>query len=275
MNTLNLTLEKKKKIGVLQDGSIVYDYGSKFFAISDKNEILEKSIDLTSRTPFQAFDIIDCYEYEYLKDVSYTREEEYSISAVLDASNAFIGGYKVDITNNEINGLKYTYCTSVDIFDLEEDSEAYRDVVKACELFFDTDDISVLDEDINTYYAVVILNGESVIFTGDEDGERILSLNKNNSSEEMALFALKAEERLEFDPCSLLSLKEIEEREICSALKFINSITLNDVTQVTIAHILNMNQKSISASKNKEKYLELYKAKLTSMLLDYSNIHTN
>ncbi len=273
-----LSLQKKQLIGTFADGSLVYDYGSKFFAITDSGELVEKIINIKGENPFAIMDIVCCDRYEYLEDVLYTHRDDYTVSAVLDMDNIYIKGHKIDFELDTIDDIKYLYYSTIDYFDYldcDPNNEEYKTILKVCKVFFNDeniDDLSVLDEDYR-YYSFVIINNEVSVFVSDEEEEMLNSFSLNDDeidfeSRELAEYALKAVERLEFDAVSLLNFDEIEQREILSIIKIINSFKLEDLKLKDIATVLKMNYKSLSASKDKEKYLKLYKQELISKLLE-------
>ena len=276
---MKLDLTKRKQIGTIDfDEKVpVYDYGSKFFAITEKKEIVKKDILITSKKPLFVIDIVDENRYEYLEDVKYTNNNEYSFSAVLDKENTFVMGNKINLEKQEINEEKYISCSSLDINDFDEKSDEYKKLLKAVRKYFNNEeiyDLSILDEDEDEdiYYNFVVFNNVVALLVSDNNEENILiySLNddeRNEKDEELAYCVLNAEERISFDFCSLLDFTDIEEREIFKTIKYINSLKLKDIAEINIAKILNMNYKSLNKSPKKDMYFELYKQKLINILL--------
>lgn len=271
-----MDLNNKKLIGTLADGSKVFDYGSKFFAISDKGEILEKSFNVISKEPLKVLDIITCERYEYLDDVSYTHRDDYSISAVLDLDNISVKGNRIDFLNDTINDESVIYCSTVDYVDFDNDDAEYSTLLQAVRIIYEDDsidDLSILDSDEEAYISLAILGDTCTVFSSNESSEHLYSFSFNEDLDEreteLTYCFMLGVERLAFDSCSLLSLESIENRETFDLIKYINGITLKDkgVTQVNIAEVLEMNYKVLSASPQKEMYINLYKQKLIDMLL--------
>jgi hypothetical protein len=246
---MSLALNKRVLIGSCNDGSKIYDYGSKFFALTNKNELLEKSFSMFTKEPFKLLDTVYCEKYEYLDEVMYSNRDDLSVSAVLDLSNVFVKGNWVDLDEETINGEKFTFCSSVDYVDFDERDEIYPTLIKVCQIAFDDNSIdclSVLDEEEERYFSFVLYKN-SVAFMNEDDLIYTFSLDERKSEENMHLArcALLAVERIAFDELSLLSLDEIENRELLCYLKKIDSITLNDVSLISIALLLEINYKSL------------------------------
>lgn len=270
-----LNMDKKRKIGTIDDDAVsIYDYGSKFFAISEDKELLEKSYSLFGSNSFSPIDIVTSEKsYEYLEDVGLTHNENYTISAVLDKNNCFVNGYKIDLLSNTIESMEYLVFSNVDY----EDYENYKEdeiFIKVLKKIFNDESISELSclEEYDDYFIFVVFQESVALFVSDECGERIVSYNLNENvgdkEAQMATSALLAEERLQFDQCSLMSLDEIENRQAFEYIKTINSVKLSDVKDVVIADVLDMNYKSLNKSPKKEMYFELYKQKLMNFILN-------
>jgi len=277
---MKLDLTKKKRIGTIdfEDAVPVYDYGSKFFAISDKDELLEKVLWITAKTPFLVQDIVTEERYEYLKDVSYTNNSGYTVSAVLDRLDCYVKGHCIDIYEDTIDDEKYINCSSVNYIDLNEDEKSFEIALNAVRKIFNSEeleDLSVLDEDENTYFSFVIFNSIVALFIcNDFEGESIqfysLDENFNEIDKELAYCALLAEERIAFDPCSLISLEELEDIKRFQFIKYVNDLKLKDMNETAMAKVLGMNNKTLNKSPKKEMYFNLYKQKLIHILLDQS-----
>lgn len=283
-----LSMDKKRSIGRLFDGTMAYSYGSYFFAITENGELLERSVDiLRGKDSLGIVDLYDSEQYEYLEEVSLTNHREVVLSAVLDIENAYVFGNKVDLLENTINEQKFIFCSSMDYMDFEYGTEEYNTLLEACRVYYgdgSIDDLSVLADDLEEYVSFVVFGRSfavlAILEEETEMGEekeveeiQVFSLDDNETVRDAfeegqtAIVALYAMERMYFDECSLLTLDEIEERKRDEAVRIINGLRLEDVKLNAIADTLDMNYKSLSASKRKAMYFNLYKQKLISYYL--------
>jgi hypothetical protein len=273
-----LNFNKKKAIGTFVDGSTVYDYGSKFFVITSNDELLLKK---PRKFPnLDDVEYVECDRYEYVKNIQYTNDYTYNLNCILDIDNIYVKGNKIDFESETINDLKYIYCSSVDYVNFydDEDDEDLKVLEVVKRIFNDNsltlDDLNILDSDENKWYSFVIVNNSVAVFEDGVNGYEIntFSLNdtdftNNSFFENLAYCVVLAEEKIKFDKLSLLTFDKIENIEKLTYSQKLLDLKLEDVTLISIAKKLNMNYKSLSASKKKEMYFSLYKIKLLEEIL--------
>lgn len=265
-------------LGTLDDGLEVYDYGSKFFALSETGELLEKVIDFRKADRFSHFELLDSERYEYLDRTRTTHNHDLSLSRILDRENVFVSGHRIDILEQQVDGRDYLTWASGDSEWDDNDPKAVETALEACRFLFDDetiDDFTDLDAVEGRYISFAIVGDAIAVDIVDDEvgGESISIMPFNaetfsNEDKELALAALKAEERMEFDACSLLSFGDIDERAVFDGIKEIDSYTLDDLDIKEIAETLGIDYESLSNSKDKEKYLNLFKQKCISDLLE-------
>lgn len=267
-------------IGTLDDGQEVYDYGSKFFALSETGELLEKVIDFRKADRFSHFELQDSERYEYIEKTRTTHNHVLSLSRILDRENVFVGGHKIDLLEQQVDGRDYLSWASGDSERDDNDPKAVETALEACRFLFgdetidDFTDIDAVEVEGRYISFAIVGDAIAVDIVDDEVGAESISIMPfnaetfSNEDKELALAALKAEERMEFDACSLLSFGDIDERAVFNGIKEIDSYTLDDLDIKEIAKTLDIDYESLSNSKDKEKYLNLFKQKCISDLLE-------
>lgn len=274
-----LSLANRKLIDAKYDGLKVFDYGSIFFAITEKNEIIAKSIDLLDvldETDSEALDLSPESRYEYVEDVCYTNNESSTISAILDKDNIYVFENKVDFLKTTVNDINYTYCTSTNYVDFDKDSEIYEkllDVVRTMNSDTTISDLSKLNES-DKYISFVLVKDTAFCMIQDEDDTRLLKveLSDNDDMEKLAMSVLFAEERISYDTSTLISIDELESKKQIDMIDSMINLNLEDIKPITIANALNINYQSFCKSKDKNIYFTQFKLLLIEKLLEKSKI---
>lgn len=272
-------MKSGKEIGTTYEGDLIYDFGSKFFAITEKAELLKKDFSLLSKEPFalQGFSVVE--DFAYIMQIKETESDEILRDIMLDDDLRYVNGHEISVLDHTIEGETYEVFTSEDsesyeeqLLVLDEDSEEYK---KYKSVFFLFNYFNVLDVDEDIYCILVLYKNTFAYYIEDRNtllkDSGAFAIGENNPGNEehtaKATSALYADFEMYCDRNSYKTFKEFEDEVKFNYIRKINNITLEDVSQTTIAKVLGKNNKTISNSKDKEKYLKLYKQELIELIL--------